>query len=128
MGGISALLALGILYLIWSGSVTSLIRFKRWFILPGIVLILLSLFFIKRSYSGTKSPHRARLMILFGPGISGGLAGLAAIAYAFNGSDFWWLPVLLAILSLVAFQVAFILAILVAREHTTMQDGTNPGE
>ncbi len=41
---VSVIMAVAVFYFVWSGSYISLIRFKQWFIPPGILLILMSLF------------------------------------------------------------------------------------
>lgn len=128
MAGVSIVLVVAIFYFVWSGAYTSLIKFKRWFIPVGILLILMSLLLVKKAYMDIKLPHRVRLLFLFGPGVSGGLAGLAAISYGVVSTGLWWVPLLLAILSFVAFQIAFILAIVLARDHHRSSEVANPAE
>lgn len=81
----------------------------------------MSLFFSIKAYVDRETVPKGRLLLLFGPGISGGFAGLAGIVYGLYPraipESFWWTPLLLALLSFLSFQVAVVLAVLLLRKH-----------
>lgn len=121
LAGLSIILTIAAIYLVWSGLYITLIEFKGLFIIGGILLIYTSLFFSIRAYVDRGLPSKARLLILFGPGISTGFAGFAGISLGLPRGiipeSLWWLPGLLGLLSFTAFQVAFVLAVPLARDR-----------
>lgn len=118
--GLSIILSVGAVFTVWSGLVDSLSEFKGLYLIAGILLLYMSLFFCIKAYIDRETTFKGRLLFLFGPGISGGFAGLAGISYGlYPGAvpeSFWWTPLLFVLLSFVSFQVAVVLAILLLRK------------
>ena len=96
----------------------------RWYLAAGILLVLVSAFFIRKSIVDTTLSRTNRLVILLGPCLAGGVTGLASIGLAlaptYSSSIVLWL----SIVGAVSFQAAVVVAVLSAARHRRAEDPT----
>lgn len=127
--GLGIISSAGAIYVVRSGLIDLLSEFKGLYLIGGLLLIYTCLLFGIKAYRDKNIPSKGRLLLLFGPVISGGFAGLAGIA---NGlypavitENFWWVPLLFGLLSFISFQVAVIFAVLLARAYWKTSEEAN---